>query len=139
MNGGAGSGMSSNGPMGSGMSGAPNNPATSGDFGHVDVHICGRATGRVVQNAGPANSLTDTSGSGMTGSGMTGSGMTQKLPLAVMEGIHSEIGDLQYGNNARMILGHHSTLHVVMHGEHATFNLGAARSGGQRLCAARGP
>lgn len=122
MNGGAGSGMSSNGPMGSGMRGAPNNPATSGDFGHVDVHICGRASGRVVQNAGPANSLTDTSGSGMTGSGMT-----QKLPLAVTQGVHSEIGDLQYGDNARMILGHHSTLHVVMHGEHAAFNLGAAR------------
>ena len=110
-----------NGGAGSGMSGAPNNPATSGDFGHVDVHICGRASGRVVQNAGPANSLTDTSASGMTGSGMT-----QKLPLAVTQGVHSEIGDLQYGNNARMILGHHSTLHVVMHGEHAAFNLRAA-------------
>lgn len=117
MSGGAGSGTSSTGPMGTGMSGAPNSTAATGDFRHVEVHICDRASGRVVQNASPAMSLTDTSPSGLT----------QTLPIAVMQGVRSQMADMHYGNNARMILGHHYSLDVVMHGEHATFDLGAAR------------
>lgn len=117
MNGGPGSGTSSTGPMSTGRSGAPNNTAASGDFRHVEVHICGRASGRVVQNATPSMSLTDTSPSGQT----------QTLPVAMMRGVHSQMADMHYGNNARMIMGHHYSLDVVMHGEHATFDLGAAR------------
>jgi hypothetical protein len=117
MNGGPGSGMSSNGPTGTGMGGWPGNPAVSGDFRHVEVHICGRASGRVVQNAAPAMTLTDTSESTQA----------QQLPIAVMQGVHSGMADMHYGNNARMIMGHHYSLEVAMHGEHATFDLGAAR------------
>ena len=62
-------------------------------------------------------SLTDTSPSGLT----------QTLPIAVMKGVHSQMADMHYGNNARMILGHHYSLDVIMQGEHATFDLGAAR------------
>lgn len=117
MNGSSGSGMSSSGPTGTGMGGSPVNPAVSSDFRHVEVHICGRASGRVVQNAAPAMTLTDTSGSGST----------QQLPIAVMQGVHSGMADMHYGNNARMIMGHHYSLDVAMHGEHATFDLGATR------------
>lgn len=117
MNVGGGSGTSSTGPMGTGMSGAPHNPDASGDFRHVEVHICGRTSGRVVQNASPEMRLTDTSPSGLT----------QTLPIAVMQGVHGGMGDMHYGNNARMVLSHHYSLGVVMHGEHATFDLGATR------------
>ncbi len=117
MRGGVGSGKSNTGPMGTGMSGAPGSAAASGDFRHVEVHICNRASGRVVQNASPAISLMDTSPSGLT----------QTLPIAVMQGVHSQMADMHYGNNAHMILGHHYSLDVVMHGERATFDLGAAR------------
>jgi hypothetical protein len=116
MKGGSGSGMSSQGPTETGVGGTPDNAAISGAFRHVEVHICGRASGLVVQNASPAISLTDTSGSGVT----------QQLPIAVMQGVHSGMADMHYGNNARMIQGHHYSLDVAIHGEHAKFDLGAA-------------
>lgn len=117
MTSGSGSGMSSQGPTGNDMGGTPVNPAVSGAFRHVEVHICGRASGRVVQNAAPAMTLTDTSGSGLT----------QKLPIAVMQGVHSGLADMHYGNNARMMRGHHYSLDVTMRGEHAKFDLGSAQ------------
>ena len=117
MGGGTGSGMRTHGPTGTGTEGTPGDPAVSGQFRHVEVHIGGRASGRVLQNATPAMTLTDTSGSGSR----------QQLPVAVMQGVHSGMADLHYGNNARMIIGHHYSLEVVMHGERGTFDLGTAR------------
>jgi hypothetical protein len=119
MNDGPGSGMASVSPTGTDMHGSPGSPAVSEVFRHVEVHICGRTSGRVVQNAKPEITLTDTSGSG--------SGSMHQLPIAVMQGVHSGVADMHYGNNAQMILGHHYSLDVAMRGEHATFDLGPAR------------
>ena len=116
MKGSPGSGMSGTGATGTGNTGgAPSTPAMSSRLRHVEVHICGRASGRVEQNASPAMTLTDTSKAGVT----------QQLPIAVMQGVHSGMADMHYGNTARMIQGHHYSLDVAVHGEHATFDLGA--------------
>ena len=61
--------------------------------------------------------LTDTSGSGLT----------QQLPIAVMQGVHSGMADMHYGNNAPMMQGHHYSLDVTMRGEHAKLDLGSAQ------------
>ena len=115
MGGDAGSGMDSPGPASTGMA-APGGGASSGAYRHVEVHICDRTSGRVVQDATPTMFLMDRSAAGMR----------QQLPVAVMQGVRSGVADLHYGNNARMIMGHDYTLEVTMMGEHATLALGAA-------------
>ena len=117
MSGDSGPGMSSAGPTGTGMGASPGGPSPLGAYRHVEVHICSRASGQVVQNAAPAMTLVDTSEHGLT----------QQLPIAVMQGVHSGTADMHYGNNARMIQGHHYALNVTINGEHAKFDLGAAR------------
>lgn len=115
MGGDAGSGMGSTGPTSTGMA-TPGSAASSGAYRHVEVHICDRASGRVVQHATPTMFLMDRSAAGMR----------QQLPVAVMQGVRSGVADLHYGNNAQMIMGHDYTLEVTMMGEHATLDLGAA-------------
>jgi len=115
MGGDAGSGMDSTGPTSTGMA-TPGSAASSGPYRHVEVHICNRTSGRVVQHASPTMVLMDRSAHGMR----------QQLPVAVMQGVRSGLADLHYGNNARMINGHDYMLEVTMMGEHATLDLGAA-------------
>jgi hypothetical protein len=114
MGGDAGSGMGSPGPTSTGMA-APGG-ASSGSYRHVEVHICDRTSGRVVQNVTPTMFLVDRSAAGMR----------QQLPAAAMQGVRSGVADLHYGNNAQMIMSHDYALEVTMMGERATLDLGTA-------------
>jgi hypothetical protein len=115
MSGDSGSGMDGSGTTGTGM-GTPGSAVSSGAYRHIEVHICSRTSGHVVQHASPMMVLRDRSAHEMT----------QQLPIAVMQGVHSGTRDMHYGNNARMIPGHRYSLDVTMEGEHATFDFGAA-------------
>lgn len=123
MGGAAGSGMNSPGPTGTGMA-TPGSAGSSGPYRHVEVHICDRSSGRVVQDATPTMFLMDRSAAGMR----------QQLPVAVMQGVRSGVADLHYGNNAHMITGHDYTLEVTMMGEHATLDLGATNCPPHVVC-----
>ncbi len=113
--GGAGSGMHNSGPTGPTMPGP--GLVDPGYYRHVEVHSCNRTSGKVIQHASPdliliARSAHDTA---------------QHLPVAVMQGVHSGVGDMHSGNNAHMINGHRYTLDVTMTGEHAQFNFGTGQ------------
>ncbi len=112
MGGGAGSQMMSKGPGGAGMPGY-GGAADPSAYRHVEVHICNRASGKVVQQASPSLSLVDRSAHDAT----------QQIPVAVMQGVHSGMADMHYGNNAHMVRGHRYMLDVTMKGEHAQFEL----------------
>jgi hypothetical protein len=99
-------GMSMGSPAGGGMS-APVEDR------HLEVHICSKTTGRVVQDAQPLITVIDNS---------TG-GTSQQVPVAVMEGVGQGIGDLHYGNNVVMQPGHTFTVLVVVGSERARFTL----------------
>ena len=80
---------------------------------HLEVHICSKSTGRVVQDAQPLITVTDN----------TAGGASQRLPVAVMEGAGQGMQDLHYGNNVVMPPGHTFTVRVVVGSEQATFSL----------------
>ncbi len=80
---------------------------------HLEVHICSRSTGKVVQNAQPTITVVD----------HTSGGMADHVSVAVMEGIGTGVADLHYGNNITMPAMHQYTVTVALNGEHAVFNL----------------
>jgi len=82
------------------------------DVRHLEVHICSRATGKVVQNAQPAISVVDN----------TSNGMSDHVPVAEMEGIGAGVADLHYGNDVTMPAMHRYTVTVTLNGEKAVFN-----------------
>ena len=73
--------------MGSNAGGAMSAPV---EDRHLEVHICSKSTGRVVQDAQPLITVSDT----------TAGGPSQQVPVAVMEGAGQGMVDLHYGNNA---------------------------------------
>jgi len=82
------------------------------DVRHLEVHICSRATGKVVQNAQPVITVVDD----------TSNGMTDHVAVAEMEGIGAGVSDLHYGNNITMPAMHRYTVTVTLNGEQAEFN-----------------
>lgn len=81
---------------------------------HLEVRIVRRATGRVVTNAKPSISLTDTTPMG-------GMGATQKVDAMAMQGIGEGISDLHYGDNVELSAGHSYKVAVTVNGEKASF------------------
>ena len=88
-----------------------------GSYRHIEVHICDRASGMAILQASPHLSLIDRSRHDIA----------QSIPIAMMQGVHSGIGDIHYGNNAHMDTGHRYMLDVTMMGEHAQFEFNAGR------------
>lgn len=82
------------------------------DVRHLEVRICSRATGKVVQNAQPTITVVDN----------TSNGMSDHVPVAAMEGIGAGVADLHYGNNVTMPAMHRYTVTVTLNGEKAVFN-----------------
>lgn len=97
-------GNTSNTQMATGMGGA--------DVRHLEVHICSRSTGKVVQNAQPTITVVD----------HTSSGMADDVSVAEMQGIGAGVADLHYGNNITMPAMHRYTVTVTLNGEQAIFN-----------------
>ena len=88
--------------LGGAMSNAAGPPASAR---HLEVHICSKDGGQVVQNASPTITLTDT----------TANGAPQSVPVAVMQGVGQGASDLHYGNNVSLPAGH-SYLVIVSSG-----------------------
>jgi hypothetical protein len=80
---------------------------------HLEVHVCSRSTGKVVQNAQPTITVVD----------HAGTGMTDHVSVAEMEGIGATVADLHYGNNVTMPAMHRYTVTVVLNGEKAAFDI----------------
>ena len=85
---------------------------------HLEVHVSSRATGKVVPNAQPAITLTDTSG-------MSGMPMSQDVNAMAMQGIGAGIVDRHYGDNVKLTVGHMYKVLVKVKGEKATFTFKA--------------
>jgi hypothetical protein len=85
---------------------------------HLEVHVASRATGKVVTNAQPTITLTDTSG-------MSGMAMSEKVNAMAMQGIGEGIADLHYGDNVKLTAGHTYKVVVKVKGEKATFTFKA--------------
>ena len=97
-------GNTSDTQMATGMGGA--------DVRHLEVHICSRSTGKVVQNAQPTITVVD----------HTSNDMADHVSVAEMEGIDAGVADLHYGNNVTMPAMHRYTVTVTLNGEQAVFN-----------------
>ena len=82
---------------------------------HLEVHVSSRATGKVVPNAQPAITLTDTSGMAMS----------QDVNAMAMQGIGAGIVDRHYGDNVKLTVGHMYKVLVKVKGEKATFTFKA--------------
>ena len=82
---------------------------------HLEVHVSSRATGKVVPNAQPAITLTDTSGMPMS----------QDVNAMAMQGIGAGIADRHYGDNVKLTAGHMYKVLVKVKGEKATFTFKA--------------
>lgn len=85
---------------------------------HVEVHICNRATGKVVTRAMPSITLVAQSG-----------GRPEQVPVMVMQGIESGVSDLHYGNNVPMRRGVTYVVVVRTGGERAAFRFRLPRAG----------
>lgn len=85
------------------------------DVGHLEVHICSRNSGAVIQSANPTITLTDT----------TAGTAAESVPVAEMQGVSSGINDIHYGNNVLVPRGHAFTLVVALNGETATMHFTA--------------
>ncbi len=102
--------MGSMGEVGASTGGAGS--AAGASLQHVEVHICSRATGQVIDDALPTMIVVDRT-----------TGQTDYLPVAVMQGVTAGASDLHYGNNVAIPAGHQLTLTVTLGGEDARFPL----------------
>jgi hypothetical protein len=85
---------------------------------HLEVHVVSRSTGKVVTNARPTITLTDTSAMG-------GMAMSDKVNAMAMQGIGEGTADLHYGDNVKLTAGHVYKVVVTVKGEKATFSFKA--------------
>ena len=76
---------------------------------HLEVHICGRATGQVVIGANPTIDLSQTGNA------------PRSVPIMAMEGPNNP-GDYHYGNNVPLHPGSAYTVTVLLAGEGAVFS-----------------
>ena len=79
---------------------------------HLEVHICSRASGKVVTGAHPSITFEDLTAKSMK--------MTM-VPVAAMYGITQGPGDYHYGNNVTVTPGHTYRTTVKLSGQTATF------------------
>jgi hypothetical protein len=82
---------------------------------HLEVHVVSRSTGKVVTNARPTITLTDTSAMAMS----------EKVNAMAMQGIGEGTADLHYGDNVKLTAGHVYKVVVTVKGEKATFTFKA--------------
>ncbi len=94
--------------LGGTMSDVPGPPAP---VRHLEVHICSRSTGAVVQNANPMITLTDSA---------PGS-KPQPLPVAVMQGVNQGTSDTHYGNNVLLPSDHTYVVTIAQAADRAAF------------------
>jgi hypothetical protein len=85
---------------------------------HLEVHVLSRTTRKVVTNARPTITLTDTSAMG-------GMAMSEKVNAMAMQGIGEGTADLHYGDNVKLAVGHVYKVVVTVKGEKATFSFRA--------------
>jgi hypothetical protein len=85
---------------------------------HLEVHICDRASGKVVTTAMPAITVTPSSG-----------GAPEHVPVAVMEGITAGTADLHYGNNVPLRPGTSYRIAVRLGPDRAAFKYTVPRGG----------
>lgn len=86
--------------------------ASGADARHLEVHICYRSSGDVVDiSPTPTLTLTDVT-----------SGMSQNIPVSTMEGVTEGEADLHYGNNVTIVPGDHYSVTVAINGEQATMS-----------------
>jgi hypothetical protein len=83
---------------------------------HVEIHICTRASGKVVTNAMPSISAVPTSG-----------GTAVHVPVMVMQGVTAGSPDLHYGNNVPLRLGTRYRITARLGGEQASFDYAVPR------------
>lgn len=79
---------------------------------HLEVHICSRASGKVVTDAHPSITFEDLTAKSMK--------MTV-VPVAAMYGIKQGPSDYHYGNNVTVTPGHTYQTTVKLNGQTATF------------------
>lgn len=96
-----------------GSSSSPMSTTGSSASRHLEVHICSTTTGRVITDAEPTITVTDSSEGNMS----------TRVPIAVMEGIGQGTSDLHYGNNVVMAGGHDYTVLVQLGSQTAVFHL----------------
>lgn len=95
------------GSMASMPSGAMNGHTTTR---HLEVHICDRASGKVVTSAMPTITIDPSSG-----------GTAEQVPVMVMEGVTAGAGDLHYGNNVPLRTGTSYKITVRLGADRAVF------------------
>ncbi len=83
---------------------------------HLEVHICDRATGKVLTGAMPVITLAPSPGRS-----------AQPVPVMVMEGIGAGVSDLHYGNNVTMRRGGAYVITVRVGSDHAVFKYAMPR------------
>jgi len=102
------------------LGGAMSNPGgPPASVRHLEVHICSKDGGQVVQNASPAITLTDT----------TANGAPQTVPVAVMQGVGQGAADLHYGNNVTLPAGHAYLVVVAVGADRAGFSFSLGDQG----------
>ena len=81
-----------------------------GATNHLEVHVCGSASRKVISSPVTGISLADLT-----------SGRTLAVPVMVMLGLDAPSTDRHFGNNIPLIAGHRYRVTVTMGGETATF------------------
>lgn len=89
-------------------------PPALTDGRHIGVHIFGRSSGKVITDANPTITITDSA-----------SPPEIKAPVVVMQALDTGPTDLHYGNNVALIAGHSYTITVQLNGESAVFKVTA--------------
>jgi hypothetical protein len=89
---------------------------TGGPIRHLEIQICTRRTRAVVTAASPTIVVRDQTLK-----------RTERLPIAVMEGIGEGVADLHYGNNVAMPAWHRYVVAVSWRGERVRFQLAPSR------------
>lgn len=90
------------------MSDVPGPPAPER---HLEVHICSRSTGAVVQDANPTITLADTAPGSKPAA----------LPVAVMQGVNQGASDIHYGNNVLLPSDHTYVVTITQAADRAAF------------------
>lgn len=83
--------------------------ASTSAIRHLEVQICLKKTGVVITNAHPRITVIDSLG------------MTTHVSTATMRGVNAGMGDIHYGNNVKLPIGHAFVIKVVLQGEAAVF------------------
>ncbi|MGI8411607.1 MAG: hypothetical protein ACR2QA_03760 [Solirubrobacteraceae bacterium] len=85
---------------------------------HLEVHICDRATGKVLTGAMPAITLAPSTGA-----------TPEQVPVMLMEGIGAGVNDYHYGNNVMMRRGGTYVVTVRLGSDRSVFKYTMPRTG----------